>query len=334
MAERRIMTLAVQRYDRTQALINRTVAIPDMYVLGTPPRTSVEGVVNGNFDIGEMPVARYLFLREQGEPFTAIPVFPDRLFVQQYIYTRPDTSIKALADLKGKKVMVSGYFITASFWHRAMLQEQGVQPQDIDWYTFYPERDARMKPPSGVKTTFMPAEQLGVNRLLDGSVDALMLEATPPVTRDQASQMVQVHPDVAKVQREWYRKHKFHIAVHVIAIRQSAVDERPELIDELCKGFDESKALAYNVLQNERLTSMPLMRTYIDETREIFGDDPWPYGYDANKAEMDQLLEYVSDQGFLKRRMKPEDLFDEAARQYKFMATMPFGSEPFIHPMP
>jgi hypothetical protein len=32
--------------------------------------------------------------------------------------------------------------------------------------------------------------------------------------------------------------------------------------------------------------------------------------------------------------LKPEDLFDEPARKYKFTASMSFGSEPFIHPMP
>ena len=279
MPARRVLTLALQPYDRTQPLINGTVSIPDVYVISTPPRTSVEGVVNGSFDIGEMPLARYLFLREQGEPFTAIPVFPDRLFVQQYVFTRPDTGIKELADLKGKKVMVSGYFITASFWHRAMLAEQGVAPQDIDWYTFYPERDARMKPPADVKTTFMSAEQLGVSRLLDGSVDALMLEATPPITREQSSQIVRVNQNVASVQREWYEKNRFHIAVHIIAIRQAVVDERPEIIDELCRGFDQAKQQTYTLLQNERYISLPFMRTYVDEARELFGDDPWAYGY-------------------------------------------------------
>ena len=89
------------------------------------------GVLKGYFDAAEIPLARLAFVVDQGDPVKGVPVFPDRLFVQQYVYVRTDSDIRTLADLKGKKVHVPGYFITASFWHRALLKEAGVDPNEV-----------------------------------------------------------------------------------------------------------------------------------------------------------------------------------------------------------
>ena len=335
MTSRRVMTLAVQRYDRTAALISRTVSIPSVVVMGAPPRTSVEGLLAGIYDAAEMPLARYMFLRDRGEPLTAVPIFPDRLFIQQYVYTRPDSGIRSLADLRGRRVMVTGYYITASLWHRGFLKDDhGILPEEITWHTMSQERDERMRPPQGVSVERTPSASMGVDRLLDGTVDCLMLESTPRLQADERDRVVRVHQDAGAVQREFYRRTGFHVSVHVIAVRRPAVEERPELLEELCAGFDGAKALAYGALQNERMTSLPLMRTYLDETAEIFGGDPWPYGFERNRAELDQVLGYGYDQGLLQRRLDAGELFDEPARRFEFHAAMAYGAEPFTYPHP
>jgi len=330
---RRTMTLAIQRFDRTAALHTGRVPIDDVFVMHAPPRTSVEGLASGTFDAAEMPLARYVFLRERGEPLTAIPVFPDRIFVQQYVLTRPDSGIRSPADLRGRRVLLPGYFITASLWHRGMLKDDfGILPQDIEWRTVSPERDPRMRPPAGVNASQVPKTELDTEQLLNGTVDAMMMESTQLVPPGQENNVVHVHRDVETVQREFYRKTHFHPIVHIIAIRQQAADERPELIAELCEAFDQAKEAAYRALQNERLTSLPFMRTYLNETRALFGDDPWPYGLERNWAELDQMLAYAHDQGLTEQRLSPERLFDPPARDFQFKARMRHGSDPWFIP--
>ncbi len=330
---RRTMTLAIQRFDRTAALHTGKVPIDDVFVMHAPPRTSVEGLASGTFDAAEMPLARYVFLRERGEPLTAIPVFPDRLFVQQYVFTRPDSGIRSPADLRGRRVLVPGYFITASLWHRGMLKDDhGILPQDVEWRTVSPERDPRMRAPAGVSVSQVPKTELDTEHLLNGTVDAMMMESTPLIPPGQEHNVVQVHRDIENVQRDYYRKTHFHPIVHIIAIRQPAVDERPELVEELCQAFDQAKAAAYHALQNERLTSLPFMRTYLNETMALFGDDPWPYGLERNRAELDQMLAYAHDQGLTEQRLSPERLFDPPARDFRFQARMLHGSDPWFIP--
>ena len=319
-----MMTLAIQRFDRSAPLIDGTVPLDNVMVLHVPPaRSGVTGVLQGTFEAAEVPLARYLFWRDQGEPLTAIPVFPDRLFLHQYVYTRPDSGINGLSDLRGRRVLVPQYFITASFWHRAALKEGcGILPHEIEWYTTGPERDERMRIPEGVKVTVRPGPHLGLERLLDGTADCLMTEGTPTLPPSERHRLKRLHPDVHALQRDWYRRTGFHPIVHIIVVRKAALEARPDFGVELCRGYDLAKGHAYGLLQNERMTSLPFMRGILDETVEMFGDDPWPYGLERNRAEIERFLEYAHEQGFTRRHMSPEELFDERSLAYQFASRM------------
>ena len=319
-----MITLAIQRFDRTAALHTGTVSIDDVMVMQVPPGTGVAGVIDGVFDAAEMPLAHYVFLRDIGAPFTAIPVFPDRLFIQQYIYTRPETGIRSPGELRGRRVLVPMYYMTASLWQRGMLKDDhGIMPKEIEWHCTAPERDQRMRLPEGVKVVLSPGPHLGVERLLDGTVDCLMTEGTPIVPEEERRNIVRVHQDVHTLQRDYYRKTGFHLIVHVIVVSKKAVQERPGLLEELCVAFDQAKESAYRVLRNERMTSLPLMRAYLDETVAMFGNDPWPYGLERNWAELDRFLAYAHDQGLTQQRLTPESLFEPQVREFPFRAKMP-----------
>lgn len=319
----RLMTLAIQRFDRTAPLHTGEVKVKDVMVLHVPPGTGVTGLLKGVFDAAEVPLAHYAFLQDIGDAFTAIPVFPDRLFIHQYVYTRPETGIRSPQDLRGRRVLVPMYYMTASLWHRGMLKEDyGIEPQEIEWHTTSPERDPRMRLPRGVKVVLSRGPHLGFERLLDGTADCLMTEGTPALGDEARDRVVRVHPDVHGLQREYYQKTGFHIVVHVIVVRKEAAEERPGLPEELCRAFDEAKGLAYTVLRNERMTSLPLMRAYLDETVAMFGHDPWPYGLERNWRELDQFLAYAYEQGLTRMRLSPESLFDPSVREFPFRATM------------
>ena len=76
------------------------------------------------------------------------------------------------------------------------------------------------------------------------------------------------------------------------------------------------------------------MREYLDDTMETFGNDPWPYGVDANREEFEQLLTYAYDQGLTSRLMTIDDLFEKPARDFQFKSRMVSGSPPWAVPPP
>jgi 4,5-dihydroxyphthalate decarboxylase len=325
---RRNVSLAIQRFDRTDALHTRVVTVDDVLVSYALPSVAVIGVMNGTFDGAEMPLAHYAFLRSIGAPFTAVPAFPDRIFPHQYIYTRPDTGIRSLADLRGRRVCVPMYFMTLSFWHRALLREEyGIEAHEIEWVTTSDERDRRQQLPPEIKVVPHLGPHLGLEPLLDGTVDCLMTEGAPIVPEDQRERVVPVFPDAA-AQREWFRQRRCHPIVHTIVLRQEVVDARPGIVEELCDAFDRAKQSCYYHLQNERTTGLPLMRAYLDETVELFGEDPWPYGVQGrNGAELDQFLAHAHADRLTERRLTVEELFDPPTREFRFRARMVPGAD-------
>lgn len=324
-----VASLGMQRFDRTAALLDGRVHIPRIMVSQVLPAVSVTGLLNGTFDVAEIPLAHYVFLKSIDAPFTAIPVFPDRLFLQQYVYTRPDTGISSLGDLRGRRVVLPMYYMTSSIWHRGFLRDEaGVEPSEVQWVTTSPERDDRMILPQGVSVTLRRGSHLGVDRLLDGTGEALMTEATPVVPPERRADVVPVIPDVAAAQRTFFLRERLHPIVHVIALREELVAREPEIVTVLCDGFDLAKSASYRLLQNERTVGLPLMRSYLDETQELFGDDPWPYGIEGrNGRELDRFLAYAAGQGFTARRLSVEELFAGGSLAFPWAARMERGAD-------
>jgi 4,5-dihydroxyphthalate decarboxylase len=45
------------------------------------------------------------------------------------------------------------------------------------------------------------------------------------------------------------------------------------------------------------------------EQREIFGPDPWPYNLEDNRKALEAVIRYEYEQGMIKKKVKPEELF-------------------------
>jgi 4,5-dihydroxyphthalate decarboxylase len=321
------MNVAVLRFDRTAALLDGRTHTPAVTYINTPGGpTAIEGLLNGVFDAADVPLVQYVHWAASGLPITAIPVFSDRLFQRPYIYTRPDAGITSLADLRGRRVMCApSYFGTPAFWHRALLEEEfGIPIGEIAWHSASPLR-GDLRYPAGVDVTYSPATYLGLERLLDGTVDCLMTARTALVPPEHAGQVVRVLADAHERDAAWVRDTGFFPILHVIAVRRDAIVKRPALPSELCRAYDEAKELAYRILQDERMTSLPFMRRYLDETVATWGDDPWPYGVEPNRAVLDRFLGYAYAQGLTPRRLAVDELFVPEARAHAFHARMTPG---------
>src|SRR5690349_21182264 len=128
------VTLACGRYDRTQALIDgrvRVEGVDDLAYLPLRPGETFRRMLDHEeFDAAEMSLSSYSILRSEGDTrFIALPVFPSRMFRQNALYVRSDSPLRGPADLKGKRIGVGDYQMTAAVWLRGFLQhEYGVMP--------------------------------------------------------------------------------------------------------------------------------------------------------------------------------------------------------------
>src|SRR5689334_637200 len=131
------LSVAVGDYDRTRALVDGSVAIDGVdpvYMTLVPEEIFFRAFRAAEFDICELSLSSYTVKTAQNDcPYIAVPAFVSRAFRHTSIYVRTDR-IKKPQDLKGRKVGVPEYQLTANVWARALLEDDyGVKRSDIHW---------------------------------------------------------------------------------------------------------------------------------------------------------------------------------------------------------
>ena len=117
------LSVAVGDYDRTRALIDGSVAIDGVdpvYMTLVPEEIFFRAFRAAEFDICELSLSSYTIKTAQNNcPYIAVPAFVSRAFRHTAIYVRTDR-VKKPEDLKGRKVGLPEYQLTANVWARAI----------------------------------------------------------------------------------------------------------------------------------------------------------------------------------------------------------------------
>src|ERR671937_1729940 len=112
------VTLACGAYDRTLPLALGNVrpqGIDLTYLPMEPEEVFWRMTRHAEFDAAEMSLSSYMLRRSRGDDaLLAIPVFTSRQFRHSCLWVRADAGIAAPADLKGKRMGVPEYQMTAA----------------------------------------------------------------------------------------------------------------------------------------------------------------------------------------------------------------------------
>lgn len=317
------LTFACGPYDRMEPLYNGTVSVEGVdlvpRVIQTPMHIFGPMLKNGEFDISEMSLTHCFTLRAQGQAkFVTLPVFPSRMFRHGFTYINRRSGIQSPADLKGKRIGVQGYQMTAAVWIRGILeQEYGVSFEGVRWF----EGGVNQRGVAGGDATAMhpdPSlhiEPIGNDRTLDemlqsGEIDALV-GAFAPMSLGKHPDVVRLIPDYHRHERDYYRRTGVYPIMHALVIREDVHRKYPWLAGNLFKACVESKNLA---LKQAGFTGamrymLPWLYEHLEEMQEVFGDDPWPYGLEANRPTLEAFGRHLAEQKFLSKPMRLEEVF-------------------------
>lgn len=317
------LTFACGPYDRMEPLYNGTVSVEggDLVprVIQTPMHIFGPMLKNGEFDISEMSLTHCFTLRAQGQAkFVTLPVFPSRMFRHGFTYINRRSGIHSPADLKGKRIGVQGYQMTAAVWIRGILeQEYGVSFEGVRWF----EGGVNQRGVAGGDATAMhpdPSvhiEPIGNDRTLNemlqsGEIDALV-GAFAPMSLGKNPDVVRLIPDYHRHERDYYKRTGVYPIMHALVIREDVHRKYPWLAGNLYKACVESKNLA---LKQAGFTGamrymLPWLYEHLEEMQEVFGDDPWPYGLEANRPTLEAFGRHLVEQKFLSRPMRLEEVF-------------------------
>ena len=136
------------------------------------------------FDVAELSLSSYLMAKSRGMPFTAIPVFPRRLFSLSQMWVNADASIDSPKDLIGKKVGLHSFQNTLATLSKGDLQSQFDVPwRQIHWMLSKKD-NIEFEPEKGVKIDQL-SDSANIGSMLEsGEISAMMTPHPPkPVLR-------------------------------------------------------------------------------------------------------------------------------------------------------
>src|SRR5579871_1000664 len=183
------ITIACGNYDRTRPIQDGRVKVEGCavtYLPLYPDEIFFRSFRYQEFDVSELSFSSFIRTVAAGtSAYVGLPAFVSRIFRHSGIYIRTDAGIREPADLRGKRIGLPEYQITAVVWMRGMMQhEYGVKPTEIHWRSGGQEeagRDERtpLKPIAGLDLQPIPNDKTLVGMLRDGELDALFT-ARPP----------------------------------------------------------------------------------------------------------------------------------------------------------
>ena len=313
------LSVAVGPYDRTRALIDGSVQIDGVEptcVTLPPEEIFFRALRHAEFDICELSLSSFTVKTAQGGgPYVGVPAFVSRMFRHTSIWVRTDR-IKKPEDLKGKRVGLPEYQLTANVWARAVLEEDyGVKPSDIHWIRGGIEDSDRpekitISVPKDVRLDNAPAGK-SISRLLaDGEIDGFIAPRPPSLPRNTPN-VGWLFPDPAATASDYFKRTGIFPIMHLVGVRRTLVEQHPWLPGAVFKAFSQAKDKAVDMLADPSASkaTLPFLEERVAQARALMSDDFWPYGFEANRKTLEAFLRHHHAQGLSSRLVKPEELF-------------------------
>ncbi|MFC1872984.1 PhnD/SsuA/transferrin family substrate-binding protein [Chloroflexota bacterium] len=316
------LTLACGNYDRTAALRDGTVSPEgiDLTYLAIPAAEIFWRMLRfGEFDISEMSLANYITECCEEKPrFIAMPIFPSRLFRHGYIFISKKASIKKPEDLKGKKIGIAQYTMTACVMMRGMLQhEYGVAPSDMVWFVGGKEgigRRGKMKKdfPDSLPNTVIPENIALSDMLAEGELDAIISPFVPESFLAKHPNVERLFTNYQQAEKDYYKKTKIFPIMHTIVVKREIYEANPWVTQSLYKAFAAAKDVCqqrYRQVKGTLPVMLPWFSPAFEEAVALMGEDYWPYGVVNGRETLEAITQYMWEQELCTRKLSVEDLF-------------------------
>jgi 4,5-dihydroxyphthalate decarboxylase len=287
-----------------------------------------------DIDVAELSLTGTIWGKQHGKRWTALPVFPGWVFgCHTETLVRRDAGIARPEDLKGKRVGVPEYPVTAIAWIRdAFERKYGVRREDIHWfeerspdYSHY--RPLGYKPPVGVTVDTIPKDKRLSDMLINGEIDAVTRyfgrpeNATKSHPGDRSTLSIKdlaAHPRVRWLYDDrkaagiaYCKEIGWPQPIHCLIVKTEIVDKDPTVPERLTRAFLEAARMPSD-LSNVHAASYEITAA---EQAAAVGPDFLPAGLKGrNREAVERMLELCWKDGYIDRgkRFAVEEYFHES----------------------
>ena len=252
------------------------------------PNTAFKPLVReAKYDCAELAINTFLQAKYYGKPYVLLPAtVVGRGQIHNLVYNTERGHLKP-TELAGKRVGVRAYTQTTGMWVRGMLAElYGMDVEKVNWVTFEDGHIAEYKDPPFVSRA-APGKQL-MQMLIDGELDAAI------ITDRSDPRLKPLIPDHEEVSRKWAEKYGGVPINHMLVMRKSIVQARPDIAREVFRMVKESR----QAVDSDKGTAMDSLR----------------FGLEKVRKSLELAIEMSLVQKFISRRLSVDELFDDTTR--------------------
>lgn len=318
------LSIAMGDYDRTRPIVDGRVhidGVDPVCMLMSPEEMFFRAFRQNAFDVSELSISSYCVSVAKGNPhYIGIPVFLSRAFRHTSVYIRTDRGIEQPEDLKGKKIGIAEYQLSANVWIRGILEQDfGVRPADILWVRGgmdTPERPEKiaLELPADIHIEQSPAGATLNQMLVDGEIDGFVGPRWPRCFNEGHPHVDRLFRDSVAAAADHFKRTGIFPIMHVLGVRRSLAEEHRWLPAALMKAFSAAKEMAQIALNDTSAAkvTMPFVEDNLNTVRQLMGTNFWPYGIAANAKVLDTFCDMHHRQGLSPRRLSIDEMFHPA----------------------
>ena len=315
------LSFAIGDYDRNRPLIDGRVQVDGVNPLVmtlSPEEIFFRAMRHEAFDVCELSLSSFTLRTARGDcPYVGVPAFVSRAFRHTSIIVRTDRGIKGPQDLRGRRVGLAEWQLTANVWTRALFEDEyGVKQQDIRWVRGGLEDRGRLekvavKLPEGVVVEDIGPDQTLNEMLMAGEIDGYIGPRAPSSFVPSNPVLSWIFEDPTAEAMQFYRKTRIFPIMHLVGVRKTIADKHPWLPMAIYKAFSSSKAMALEHLSDTSATkiTLPFVEEQLRRAHAMMGDDFWPYGIEPNRHVLEAFVRHHHAQGISPRVVAVDELF-------------------------
>ena len=315
------LQVGISRNDRMLPLFNGEVSVHGYdleFVQAEPSEIFWRALQDGEFDVTEMSLAAHAILTSRGESqFVGLPVFTSRMFRHGAMFVSRDSGITTPEQLKGRRVGVPEYQMTAAVWMRGILHDDyGVSSHSVHWLTGGVNKPGRLERLELRTPPQYKIENIGPHRTLDamlcaGEIDALMSPQIPDSFKRDDQRVRRLFVEYRAEEAAYFGRTGTFPIMHLLAIRRDRYEKNPVLALKLLNAFEHAKSQSFAQLYDgdALYVMLPWLINEIEATMKIMGSDFWPYGIEKNRHVLNAFTQHLQDQGLIECQLDIEHLF-------------------------
>jgi 4,5-dihydroxyphthalate decarboxylase len=235
------------------------------------------------FDVSELSLVTFLQAKANGRKLVLLPAVNLSRFQHPYLVYNSARGPMTPKDLEHARIGVRLFTATTPSWLRGILADDyGVDVSRIQWRAWQKPNVPEWRDPPNV--TMIPQTDLG-ELLFKGEVDAIINDPVPADPRIKT-----VIPDPAAAAKAWQAKHNAIQINHMVVVKEELTRSDPDAIRDVWRMMTESKHIAREGSREAAFT---------------------PFGLDANRHNVDVVIDYAFRTAMIPRRFTVDELFND-----------------------